>query len=155
MIFLLTKYVINNNYNKMHTDDITCKIFSFLEYEETKKLPLVCQRWNYIVNKTDKSFLSEIVYENHTDLHILYRHYKTIRRIHAKYIENLDLWLTFDFKHLRTIIFERCSFNHINSFITSETENIKLERCNEDCVNKDSLEPDLKKYPNLKTLTVS
>lgn len=140
----------------MNNSDLVCSVFSFLKYNETKCLSYVCKNWYNITILSNKSYLSEIIYEHmKNNFNELLRHCTTLQYIHVKYIDDLELWLPFYFKQLKYIYFERCNFININNFITPITEYIKLEQCNEQCTNKNSMIPNLNEYPNLKKINVS
>lgn len=136
-------------------DDLTCLMFSYLPYYDTRRLSLVCRSWCRITTQTNKCYLSDMVYNGtNEDFCEVYRHRNTLRRIHVKWMDQLEIFLPFKL-NLTSIIFEMCNFENINNFISSYTRHIKLINCNEDKPkNKQYLIPDRLLYPNLQTITV-
>lgn len=117
--------------------DIVRTVFSYIEYDEIKegRLHLVCKTWRKIIkDPNEPGFLSDMRIDSNTSMNEIMRHLSTLRRIHIKYVDDIDKWVPFQFPSLRFLHLERCTFRNIDSLIPSrdiKNRLIKMERCNE------------------------
>jgi len=135
--------------------DLNCHILSYLTYDDSKRLSMASRLWYNLIEHSGIPFLSEFLYDHHAgDFKSILKHHKTIRKLHVRSIDDLEMWLPVILHNTMYLYLERCTFNNINNFITPQTRYIRIERCNEDYTDKQSLIPNLQTYPDIEEIQV-
>lgn len=111
--------------------DMFFEVISYLYQGETELLNMVCKSWNKSLSNSTRGYLSHFVYDVSTPIESIMKHSQTIVYLDVRRLDDLEVWLPFNFPKLLNLKLDQCTFININNFITPTTRRVTLERCNE------------------------